>query len=64
MRWSILSGALCLAFLACGDLQRNNPLDPAVEGFVPLDLLLVGTWSLDGEEENQVYFFEENGRVE
>ena len=64
MSRSLVIGLVCLAFLACGDLARNNPLDPAVPGFVPLDNLLVGTWSLDSGEENQVYFFEEDGRVE
>ncbi len=64
MSRSIKIGLLCLALFSCGELARNNLLDPAVPGFVSLGNLLVGTWSLDDGEENQVYFFEEDGRVE
>mgnify|MGYP001338399866 CR=1 FL=1 len=61
---SLVIGLLSLLLLFCGDLARNNLLDPAVPGFVPLKDLLVGTWSLDNGRENQVYFFEGDGRVE
>ena len=61
---SLVIGLLSLLLLFCGDLARNNLLDLAVPGFVPLKDLLVGTWSLDNGPENKVYFFEGDGCVD
>ena len=49
---------------ACGEFDRDNPMDPVVSDGVDLRQSLVGTWSRDDAEKNEVYFFTSNGRVE
>lgn len=55
---------LSLALAACGEFDRDNPVDPVVSGGVDLRGLLVGTWSRADAEKNEVYFFTGDGRVE
>ena len=60
--FSFLLLALWLA--ACGEFDRDNPVDPIVSGGVDLRELLVGTWSREDTEKNELYFFTGDGRVE
>lgn len=55
---------LGLWLTACGEFDRDNPVDPVVSGGVDLRELLVGTWSRADTEKNEVYFFTGDGRVE
>jgi hypothetical protein len=55
---------LCCCLLACGNFERTHPYDPRGGGVTDLTALLVGTWSRDDAEKNQVYTFKEDGRVE
>ncbi len=50
--------------VACGDFKRANPYDPQGGGITDLRSLLVGTWSRDDAEKNQIYTFKEDGRAE
>lgn len=67
MRSFVCLGIITLfAFVGsgCGDLQRENPADPQVSGGLHLHEQLIGYWSLDEGDVNQVYFFKNNGGVE
>ncbi len=56
---------LSLLLLAgCGDLDRNNPLDPRSPRFVDLPQLLIGSWERNDQERNEVYFFKDEGSVQ
>jgi hypothetical protein len=50
--------------LACGNVKRTNSYDPRGGGITDLRSLLVGTWSRDDAEKNQIYTFKEDGRAE
>ena len=52
------ASALLLAawFAGCGDLERSNPFDPA-GGVAALREQLVGTWSHESADRNELYFF-------
>ena len=65
MAWKIAAVLVALALAGCGDLKRDNPLDPKAEIFIgDLSTALVGLWSLENDVENQVYEFKADGRVE
>ena len=65
MAWKIAAVLVALALGGCGDLKRDNPLDPKAEIFIgDLSTALVGLWSLENDVENQVYEFKADGRVE
>ena len=61
---ALLQVAVMLAAAACGDLARDNPVDPAVNGGLTLRDQLLGSWSRDDAEKNEVYTFKVDGRVE
>ena len=48
----------------CGDLKRENPLDPGVNGGVTLREQLVGSWSRDEAAANEIFIFKVDGSVE
>ena len=50
--------------LACGNVKRANSYDPSGGGITDLRSLLVGTWSRDDAEKNQIYTFKADGRAE
>ena len=50
--------------LACGNVKRTNSYDPSGGGITDLRSLLVGTWSRDDAEKNQIYTFKADGRAE
>jgi hypothetical protein len=56
--------ALLPLVLACGDVGRSNPYDPSGENVIDLRAQLVGTWSREAVEQNQIYIFKEDGRAE
>lgn len=56
--------AVALTILACGDLARDNPADPAVSGGLSLQDQLLGRWSRDDAEKNEIYTFSADRRVE
>ncbi len=55
--------ALTLA-TACGDLSRDNPVDPVVNGGQNLGDQLLGAWSGNDAGKNEIYTFTADGRVE
>ena len=59
-----ISAAIFLALTGCGELTRTNPLDPRVIGGGTLQGSLVGSWSRDDGEKNEIYVFRADGRVE
>ena len=50
--------------LACGNVKRDNCYDPSGGCITDLGSLLVGTWSRDDTEKNQIYSFKADGRAE
>ena len=56
--------ALLPLLLACGDVGRSNPHDPRSENGIDLVTELVGTWSREAVEQNQIYIFKEDSRAE
>ena len=50
--------------LACGNVKRTNCYDPNGVCITDLPSLLVGTWSRDDAEKNQIYTFKADGRAE
>ena len=56
--------ALLPLLVACDDLKRDNPYDPQGGNITDLRSLLVGTWSRDDAEKNQIYTFKVDGRAE
>lgn len=63
LRGLLLAG-LCGLVSACGDLARDNPVDPAVNGGLTLGEQLLGAWSRADDEANEIYTFSADGRVE
>ena len=63
MKTALLIAIAPLLF-ACGGVERLNSSDPRSENFVKLRNLLVGTWSREAVEQNQIYIFKEDGRAE
>lgn len=61
-----IAAAAVLALLAsgCGELKRDNPVDPEVSGGLTLRDQLVGSWSRDEVEKNEVWVFKGDGRAE
>lgn len=60
---------LALAFaaaagFACGELERDNPMDPSVSGGLTLRGQLIGTWSREEAQANELYTFKVDGRAE
>lgn len=70
MRRKLYSGLIIgLALLAlgatsCGELTRDNPVDPVVNGGQALRDQLLGSWSRVDAEKNEIYTFTADGRVE
>ena len=56
-RYAAILLALALGISACGDLNRNNPVDPVVNGGQNLRDQLRGAWSRIDEEKNEIYTF-------
>jgi len=56
--------ALTLAATSCGDLNRDNPVDPVVSGGQTLLDQLLGSWSRIEDDQNEIYTFTADGRVE
>jgi len=60
--------ALLIALLpllpACGDVGRSNPYDPSGGNVIDLRTQLVGSWSRESVEQNQIYIFKEDSRAE
>lgn len=48
----------------CGEFERSNPLDPASGQDVNTGELLIGSWSREDAEKNEVYTFKRNGSIE
>ena len=64
MVWKVAIGLMGMLFAGCGDLERDNPLDPNADNHIgPLKDAIIGIWSVDNEQENQVYQFSLNGSV-
>ena len=61
--WAILALSL-LWFAGCGNVKRENPLDPSVGGGVTLRDQLIGSWSRDELSANEIYLFRVDGSVE
>ena len=61
---AIVCAVISLALIGCGDLNRSNPLDPQVIGGGTLQGSLIGIWSRDDGEKNEIYVFRADGRVE
>jgi hypothetical protein len=64
-----LIGKMAMAVLVvvtsgCGEFERSNPLDPASGQEVNTGELLIGSWSREDAEKNEVYTFKSNGSVE
>lgn len=55
---------LALTTVSCGDLKRDNLVDPVVSGGQTLRDQLLGGWSRVDEEKNEIYTFTADGRVE
>ena len=64
MVWKVAIGLMGMLFAGCGDLERDNPLDPNAQNHIgPLKDAIIGIWSLENEQENRVYQFSLNGSV-
>jgi hypothetical protein len=65
MRRMALVLALGALGMGCGELERSNPYDTTRSGgIVDLREELVGAWSREDVEKNEVYAFKADGRVE
>lgn len=53
-----------VAGLACGEVARDNPMDPAVNGGLTLRDQLIGSWGRSETLANEVYIFKVDGRCE
>jgi len=56
--------AVAIAAMACGELERDNPMDPAVNGGLTLRDQLIGSWSRIEMLANEVYTFKVDGRAQ
>ena len=64
MVWKVAIGLMGMLFAGCGDLERDNPMDPNAPNHIgPLKDAIIGLWSLENEQENRVYQFSLNGSV-
>ena len=61
---SAIAAALLFLLAGCGNFERSNPFDPAGGRPVEIGDLLIGTWSREDSEKNEVYTFKRDGRVE
>ena len=59
---ALFACGVLLAATGCGDLERDNSLDPRVTGGGTLEALLIGSWSRDDGEKNELYVFRADGR--
>ena len=65
MAWKIAIILVGLALAGCGDLERDNSLDPRSTDFIgDLGEALVGEWSLETLAMNQVYTFKIDNTVQ
>ena len=55
---------LLFALGGCGQLDRDNPVDPRVSPAAELRQQLIGSWSREDGEKNEVYTFKGDNRVE
>jgi hypothetical protein len=63
MRGFILATIISLQLIACGSVNRKNPNDPYNSNIAGLANSLIGTWSRDDADGNQVYTFKTDGSV-
>ena len=61
---ALLWAAVTVTAVACGDLSRDNPVDPKVSGGLSLRDQLLGSWSRDDAEKNEIYTFKVDGSIE
>jgi len=62
---AIACAAISLALTGCGDLERINNSDPkGPTGGSTLREQLVGRWSRDDGQQNEIYFFRADRRVD
>ena len=62
--YAIVCAAISLALTGCGNLERTNPVDPEVTGGGTLREQLVGSWSRDDGEQNEIYVFRADNGVQ
>lgn len=55
---------LVAALAGCGDLERDNSLDPHSPQFVDLPQLLIGRWERNDQEANEIYVFKNDTSVQ
>ena len=60
----LLRAVLVCAVAGCGDLKRENPVDPIVSGGLTLKDQLRGSWSRIEGQENELYTFKVDNSVE
>lgn len=53
-----------LLLVGCGDLERDNALDPRSPRYVDLAQLLIGSWGRNDQERNEVFIFKDDGSVQ
>ena len=63
MRPAISVILLTFQIISCGSVDRKNPNDPYNTNIAGLANSLVGTWSRDDTDGNQVYTFKADGSV-
>ena len=64
MVWKVAIVLVGMLLAGCGDLKRDNPLDPNADNHIgDLQDAIIGIWSLENEQENRVYQFALNGNV-
>ena len=64
MVWKVAIVLVGMLLAGCGDLKRDNPLDPNADNHIgDLQDAIIGRWSLENEQENRVYHFAPNGNV-
>ncbi|HJP32541.1 MAG TPA: hypothetical protein QGF95_18510 [Candidatus Latescibacteria bacterium] len=61
---ALMAMTLALTAGACGELDRNNLVDPVVSGGLTLRDQLLGSWSRADDEKNEIYTFTADGRIE
>jgi hypothetical protein len=63
IRLALALALAAVAGMACGELERDNPLDPD-NGGSALGEELIGSWSREEVLANELYTFRRDGRVE